>query len=66
MRKNIICRRDIMKTKNNLYYVKTKLLVEYKIVAESLEQAIEEVKRIENVKEIVEVKLLEENVYIGV
>ena len=55
-----------MKTKNNLYYVKTKLLVEYKIVAESLEQAIEEVKRIENIKEIIEVKLLEENVYIGV
>ena len=56
-----------IETKNKLYYVKNELLVEYKIIANNIEQAIEKVKIIEqNKEEIIEAKLLENNVYIGV
>lgn len=55
-----------IKTKNNLYYVKTELLVEYRIIADCIEQAIEQVKNMEKGRKIIEAKLLAENVYIGV
>lgn len=52
--------------KNKLYYVKTKMLCEYRIIASSIFEALEQIKTIEGNSEIVEVKLLEENIIIGV
>lgn len=54
--------------KNKLYYIKTRMLNEHKVIADSIEEAIRMVKSIEKNDdfEIIEIKLLEENIYIGV